>query len=114
MCIRDRAISIASSPFVQVLTCTNGEDAIEIACNNDLQAIIADFQLGKTENGLDVIAHLRPHLRMPENVCLLSAQKTKKLERKSANDNVRLLSKPANPEDIRQFLLSCLPLQSAE
>lgn len=112
--ILDGMTALLSRWNCKVLTCTNGEDAIEIACNNDLQAIIADFQLGKTENGLDVIAHLRPHLRMPENVCLLSAQKTKKLERKSANDNVRLLSKPANPEDIRQFLLSCLPLQSAE
>ena len=92
----------------------NGEDAIEIACNNDVQAIIADFQLGSKENGLDVIAHLLPHLSVPENVCLLSAQKTRGMARKAANDNVRVLSKPANPEDIRQFLLSCLPAQTAE
>ena len=98
----------------EVLTCTNGEEAIELACNNELQAIIADFQLGTKENGLDVIAHLRPHLLVPENVCLLSAQKTKGLERKAVNDNVRVLSKPANPDDIRQFLLTCLPAQTAE
>lgn len=98
----------------RVLTCTNGEDAIDIACNNDVNVIIADFQLGKKENGLDVIAHLRPHLQRPDNVCLLSAQKTKGLERKAVNDNVRLLSKPANPDDIKQFLLSCLSEEIAE
>ena len=97
-----------------VLTCTNGEDAIELVCNNDVKAIIADFQLGRHENGLQVIAHLRPHLASPENVCLLSARKTKDIKQYSANDNVRILSKPANPEDIRQFLLSCVAPQAAE
>lgn len=92
----------------QVLTCTNGETAMEHICSNDVQAIIADFQLGKKENGLDVIRHLRSHLRVSENVCILSARKTKNMERKAANENVRILTKPANPEDIRQFLLSCL------
>lgn len=97
-----------------VLTCTNGEDAIELACNNDVKAIIADYQLGKHENGLQVIAHLRPHLLSPENVCLLTARKTKNIERNAANDNIRILSKPANPEDIRQFLLSCITQGVAE
>ena len=98
----------------KVLTCTNGEDAIELVCTNDVKAIIADFQLGPNENGLQVIEHLRPHLNAPDNVCILSAKKTKDIKRHSANDNVRILSKPANPEDIRQFLLSCLPPQAAE
>lgn len=97
-----------------VLTCTNGEDAIQLVCNNNVSAIIADFQLGQAENGLQVIAHLRPHLSHPENVCLLSARKTKDIERYAANDNIRILSKPANPEDIRQFLLSCIPAKIAE
>ena len=97
----------------RVLTCTNGEDAIELACNNEVQAIIADYQLGENENGLDVIAHLRPHLISPESVCLLSARKTKDMESSAANDKVRVLSKPANPEDIRQFLLTCLPAQNS-
>lgn len=120
LCVDDETTILAGMTALlsrwncKVLTCTNGEDAIELASKNDLQAIIADFQLGTKENGLDVIAHLRPHLRVPENVCLLSAQKTKGLEQKAANDNVMVLSKPANPEDIRQFLLSCLPAQTAE
>ena len=97
-----------------VLTCTNGEDAIELVCTHDVKAIIADFQLGPNENGLQVIEHLRPHLFEPENVCFLSAKETKEIQRHSANDNLRILSKPANPEDIRQFLLSCLPSQAAE
>ena len=97
-----------------VLTCTNGEAAIDLVCNNDVKAIIADFQLGKNENGLQVITHLRSHLSAPENVCLLSALKTKDIEKHAANDNVRILSKPANPEDIKQFLLSCIPPQVAE
>ena len=101
MCIRDR-------------TCTNGEDAIKLVCENDVQAIIADFQLGENENGLQVIAHLRPHLSSPENVCLLSAIKTKNIQRYAANDNVRILTKPANPEDIHKFLLSCIPQLAAE
>lgn len=112
--ILDGMTALLSRWNCEVLTCTNGEEAIELACNNELQAIIADFQLGTKENGLEIIAHLRPHLLVPENVCLLSAQKTKGLERKAVNDNVRVLSKPANPDDIRQFLLTCLPAQTAE
>jgi len=76
-----------------VLTCTNGEDAIELVCTHDVTAIIADFQLGKHENGLQVIAHLRPHLVAPDNVCLLTARKTKDIERYAANDNIRILVK---------------------
>lgn len=98
----------------QVLTCTNGESAMEQICSHDVGAIIADFQLGKKENGLDVIRHLRPHLRAPENVCILSARKTKNMERQAANEDVRILTKPANPEDIRQFLVSCLISEPGE
>ncbi|MEP6343604.1 MAG: PAS-domain containing protein [Maricaulaceae bacterium] len=97
-----------------VLTCTNGEDAITLACQNNVNAIIADYQLGNMEDGLDVIAHLRPHLERPDNVCLLSAGKTKGMTRQAVNDNVRVLSKPANPDDIKQFLLSCLYEEIAE
>jgi len=97
-----------------VLTCTNGEDAIELVCTHDVTAIIADFQLGKHENGLQVIAHLRPHLVAPDNVCLLTARKTKDIERYAANDNIRILNKPASPEDIKNFLLSCVSTEAAE
>ena len=97
-----------------VLTCTNGEEALELVCDHDVKAIIADFQLGHNENGLEVISHLRSHLSSPENVCILSARKTKDIRRHSANDNVRVLSKPANPSDIRRFLLSCISPQVAE
>lgn len=106
--------ALLSSWDCKVLTCTNGEDAIGLVCDNDVQAIIADFQLGDKENGLQVIAHLRPHLKSPENVCLLSALKTKDIERFAANDNIRILTKPANPEDIHKFLLSCIPAIAAE
>ena len=120
LCIDDEATildgmsALLSRWNCNALTCTNGEDAIEIVCNNDVQAIIADFQLGPAENGLEVIAHLRPHLLSPENVCILSAHKTKDIESNVANDNVRVLNKPANPEDIKQFLLSCVTPQVAE
>ena len=97
-----------------VLTCTNGEDAIELVCAHDVTAIIADFQLGQHENGLQVIAHLRPHLAAPDNVCLLTARKTKDIERYAANDNIRILNKPASPEDIKNFLLSCVATEAAE
>ena len=106
--------ALLSSWNCNVLTCTNGEDAIKIVCDQDVQAIIADFQLGEKENGLEVITHLRPHLLSPENVCLLSARKTKDIERYAANDNIRILTKPANPEDIHKFLLSCIPADAAE
>ncbi len=112
--ILDGMQALLSSWDCDVLTCTNGEDAIELASANDVKAIIADFQLGKNENGLEVISHLRPHLTSPENVCLLTARKTKNIERQSANDNIRVLSKPANPEDIREFLLSCVSQEAAE
>ncbi|WP_371395875.1 PAS-domain containing protein [Fretibacter rubidus] len=112
--ILDAMTALLSRWNCTVLTCTNGDDAIELARHNDVGAIIADFQLGQEENGLHVIAQLRPYLARPENVCLLSALKTKDIERYAANDNIRILSKPANPEDIRQFLLTCLPKIAAE
>jgi len=108
MTILEAMTALLSRWNCHVLTCTSGEDAIELACNNEVNAIIADFQLGNAENGLQVIAHLRPHLKSPENVCLLSAHKTKDIERYAANDNIKILSKPANPDDIHQFLLSCI------
>jgi len=40
--------------------------------------------------------------------------KTKDIQRYAANDNVRILAKPANPEDIHRFLLSCIPELAAE
>jgi len=52
LCIDDEATildgmsALLSRWNCNALTCTNGEDAIEIVCNNDVQAIIADFQLG--------------------------------------------------------------------
>jgi len=67
--------ALLSSWDCKVLTCTNGEDAIGLVCDNDVQAIIADLQLGDKENGL---------------------------------------TKPANPEDIHKFLLSCIPAIAAE
>ena len=85
-----------------------------MVCNHDVKAIIADFQLGPNENGLDVIGHLRQHLTFPENVCLLSAVKPKEIQRNAVNDNVKILSKPANPEDIKNFLLGCISPQAAE
>ena len=120
LCIDDEATilegmrALLSRWDCNVLSCTNGEDAIELACKNDVKAIIADFQLGQNENGLQVIAHLRPHLKSPDNVCLLTARKTKDVERLAANDNIRVLNKPANPEDIKLFLLSCVTSDAAE
>lgn len=106
--ILDGMKALLSSWDCEVLTCSNGEDAIDLVCNNDVKVIIADFQLGPNENGLDVIAHLRPHLKSPDNVCLLSARKAKDIQSYAVNDNIRILSKPANPDDIRRFLLNCL------
>lgn len=94
-----------------VLTCTTGEDAIDLACNNTVQAIIADYQLGSNETGLQVISHLRPHLAVPQNVCLLSAHKTADIQKLAADDKIKVLAKPANPDDIRQFLLGCIAPQ---
>ena len=120
LCVDDEATilegmsALLSRWDCNVLTCTNGEDAIELACRHDVKAIIADFQLGANETGLQVIEHLRPHLSSPENVCLLTAHKTRSIERNAANDNIRVLNKPANPEDIKGFLLSCVQPEVAE
>ena len=114
MTILDGMKALLSRWDCNVLTCTNGEDAIELACTHDIKAIIADFQLGKYETGLEVIAHLRPHLSSPDNVCLLTARKTKDIERYAANDNIRILNQPASPEDIKKFLLTCLTPEVAE
>ena len=120
LCVDDEATilegmsALLSRWDCNVLTCTNGEDAIELACSHDVKAIIADFQLGSNETGLQVIEHLRPHLSAPENVCLLTAHKTRAIERHATNDNIRVLNKPANPEDIKSFLLSCVQPEVAE
>ena len=98
----------------QVMTCETGEHAMALVTNNDIQVIIADYQLSKTENGLDVLKHLRPHLPFPQNVCLLTARRTHAVEERAANDNVQLLRKPADPEDIKLFLLSCIKAEAAE
>ncbi len=92
----------------RVLTCTNCEAAFKLISENDVDAVIADYQLSPTENGLDLIANLRPFMKMPDNVCLLTARRTHAVEEASANQNIGLLSKPADPADIQTFLVSCL------
>lgn len=90
-----------------VFVSTTGEEAIDIICRHKIDVIIADYQLGTTENGLDVVSHLRPHLEYSENVCLLTAQRTESLELLAKNDNVKILNKPAAPVDIQSFLALC-------
>lgn len=112
--ILDGMRALLSKWDCRVMTCETGEKALTMVLENDIQAIIADYQLSKTENGLDVIEHLRPHLPYPQNVCLLTARRTHAVEDRAANDNVQLLRKPANPEDIKVFLLSCIQTDVAE
>lgn len=90
-----------------VTICQTGEEAIDVICNRRIDVIVADYQLGEHENGLEVIEHLRHHLDVRENVCLLTAIRTTEIAKMAANDNVRVMNKPASPTDIQAFLSEC-------
>lgn len=48
---------------VEVATCTNVEDAIELLQSHDYEAVVTDLRFGDSENqgGLDLLHHLREH-----------------------------------------------------
>ncbi|MEM7729790.1 MAG: PAS domain-containing hybrid sensor histidine kinase/response regulator [Pseudomonadota bacterium] len=90
-----------------VLTCADSRAAIALAGDYDIDAVIADYQLGADESGIDLIGELRAFMHFPDNSCLLTARRTKAVETRTQRDNIVLLSKPAAPSEILAFLEQC-------
>jgi CheY-like chemotaxis protein len=53
------AIKLRNNGF-EVITAGNGEDAFELACNNDIDVVITDFQM-PIMTGLELVEKLREH-----------------------------------------------------
>ena len=77
--------------------------AAALAAAEGIDAALVDYQLGGAENGLDLIDRLRArHPRLP--VLLVTAESTPDLRTRAAAMGVDILSKPASPSAIEDFL----------
>ena len=87
----------------RVHTAQTAEDARSIIAREPIKVIIADYQLKQAVTGLDLLIALTaedPDL----HVSLLTAEATAELSTKASENNIMLLRKPADPNEIRQFL----------
>ena len=79
-----------------------------------IDAIIADYQLKQQRTGLDLLIEERQRLGHADRVALLTAEATGAVLQQAKQAGVRVMSKPADPQEIREFLMSCLDLEGAQ
>lgn len=88
----------------RVHTAQTPEQARAIFDKEALQIIIADYQLKQDLSGLDLVREFTeaaPNLR----VTLLTAEATPELSQRAGASGVMVLRKPADPNEIKQFLM---------
>jgi Na+/proline symporter/signal transduction histidine kinase/ActR/RegA family two-component response regulator len=88
----------------RVHTAQTLSDARTIFDREPLQVVFADYQLKQEVSGLDLLQELMlasPHLR----VSLLTAEATPELSQRARDQGVMVLRKPADPNEIKQFLM---------
>lgn len=87
----------------RVFTAQTIEEAWQTFQQEPVQVVLADYQLKQDETGLDLIqrmADANPNVR----VSLLTAEATSELSARANKMNIMVLRKPADPNEIRQFL----------
>jgi PAS domain S-box-containing protein len=82
-------------------------EAVRCLREECFDALIADLDLEDEISGLDLIRQNRARLRAPANVLLLTAAIDPPDIAIAKGAGVRVLRKPSNPADIRQFLVAC-------
>jgi len=84
------------------------DDAAKQLETGTFDALIADLNLDGGHSGLDLILKHRERLPAPGNVLLLTAATSSPDLARTRDANVKILGKPGSPEDVRQFLRSCI------
>lgn len=87
----------------EVATALDSAQARETALSFSPDVVLADYRLGNDENGIEAIAMLRddhPDLR----ALLLSGDTGPDRLREAHHSGLRLLSKPVNPDELKQAL----------
>lgn len=78
-----------------------------LALGDDVDAVLADYQLDHGENGLSVIEALRAH-RPELPALLITAESSDAMHQRAAALGVAVLSKPVAPDAIERFLAEAL------
>lgn len=87
----------------QVHTAQTVEQALAIFDAEPVNVVFADYQLKQDQTGLDLLKQMRE--RNPGlAAALLTAQATNEMAMRTRAANIMLLHKPADPNEIRQFL----------
>ncbi|MCR9193725.1 MAG: PAS-domain containing protein [Hyphomonas sp.] len=89
----------------RAFTAQTAEDALSIFEREPIQVVIADYQLKQDLTGLDLVTKFMR--KAPDLwVSLLTAEATPELSSRAAKRGVKVLRKPADPMEIRQFLMA--------
>lgn len=109
LCVDDESIildgmrSLLEHWGCRVHTAQTIEQAISVFESEPINVVFADFQLKQDETGLDLLKRLRN--RNPSlHAALLTAQATNEMAIQTRAEDIMLLHKPADPNEIRQFL----------
>ncbi|MDJ0921586.1 MAG: PAS-domain containing protein [Henriciella sp.] len=111
LCVDDEPIILEGmEALLQRWNCTvyTAQDIVSaqaVLRTHTIDCVIADFQLKLDQNGLDFLIETQE--RAPSlHVALLTAEATQNVLNRAAAANISVLHKPADPEDIRSFLLN--------
>lgn len=89
----------------------SAEHAIE---TKKVDAIIADYELGDRETGLDLLIRHRGHMLPKQNVALLTAERLTDTGSGGTREGIAVMNKPVDPEEIRKFLVECFEVKNRQ
>ncbi len=98
----------------KVLTAADIATAEAIIQAGNVDAIIADYQLKDTLTGLEFLTQSRSQLPSERNVALLTAEATTEVADAAQSESIMVMKKPADPDQIKRFLVECRQTASPE
>ncbi len=113
LCIDDEPLilegmsALLDSWDCRVVTASNLADARKIIADDQPDIVIADNHLRGEQSGLDFLINERGLLTKSSNVALLTAEPTPDVLEQALERNIRVICKPADPAEIRRFLMEC-------
>lgn len=90
-----------------VVTAPDLSTARELISSQSPDVVIADNQLREEQSGLEFLIAERARLTQSNNIALLTAEPTIGVLELASNENILVIRKPADPEEIRRFLAEC-------
>jgi PAS domain S-box-containing protein len=85
----------------QVTPAASLAEALQHAANSpDLDILVTDYHLGGSETGTDVIAAIREQVGRPVPAVLVTGDTSSAIRELQQHDNLRVISKPINADDL--------------